>query len=88
MEARHFIELAALAVVAIAVVAVVFQRVKVNKGIGIRAIQFVAIPSLLSVLVILGLENLLEKSTIAAILAGIAGYVFAKPSVQKEGDED
>ena len=78
MDAKTAVELAGLTLVAISVVALVVNRVKTGKGIGIRAIQFVAVPSVLVFLLVLGLERLLDAGAITAVIGVIVGYVFAK----------
>jgi hypothetical protein len=78
VDAKIALEFAGLTLVAITVIAVVINRVKTAKGIGIRAIQFVAIPAVLVFLLILGLEHLLEAGAVTAVLGAIVGYVFAK----------
>lgn len=78
MEPKSILEIGALLVVAITIGAVVWERIATGKGIGIRAIQFTAVPTVLAFLLVLGLESLLDKSAIAVTIGAIVGYVFAK----------
>ncbi len=87
MDVR-FIEVGALVLAAVTIVGVIRHRISTKKGIGIRAIQFAAVPTTLAFLLILGMENLLEKSAIAVSVGAIVGYIFAKSGSDNNGGED
>ena len=77
MEAKTIIEIVAVAAIVIAVLGILIQRIRSKKGIGVRVIQFVAIVTIPCVTLILGLEGSLDGSAIAALLGGLAGYIFS-----------
>jgi hypothetical protein len=86
MDSEVILELGAMVIIAVTVLSVICSRLKSGKGIGMRAIQFVAVPTVPAFLPILGLEHLIDGLAIAAIIGGIACYAFAKPSTSKEDD--
>ena len=76
-EVRLWIEIIAVAVIPLAVAGVVLERVMIRRSIGVRTIQFTGIPIISSLVLILGLEGILEKSAIGALLGALVGYLFA-----------
>ena len=77
MEARDVVEVIAAVAIPVVFTAVLIERTVTKKGIGVRAIQFVALGALLPIILILALERVLEPTAIAALLGGVAGYVLA-----------
>ncbi|HMU10097.1 MAG TPA: hypothetical protein PKC54_08835, partial [Ferruginibacter sp.] len=47
---------------------------KRDQGIGERVIQFTSIALIIPAIVILGLEEVIQKETVAALLSGLGGY--------------
>lgn len=76
MEPKFWIELGAVLAVPISVVAVITHRTMTSKGMGVRAIQFLAISIIPAVVPVLALEGILEKSAVGALLGGLIGYLF------------
>jgi hypothetical protein len=56
----------------------VWNRIKLNKGIGLRFCQFIAIGIGLPALVIMAQENLIDKSVITLVFGGVFGSVLFK----------
>lgn len=56
---------------------ILYERVKKNKGIGVRVIQFLAVGFLIPAVVILALEARLSTDSTAGILGAIVGYVLS-----------
>ena len=54
-------------------------------GIGVRAIQFVALITISNMVIILALEEILEKSAVGALVGALAGYFFSNISKFDEG---
>ena len=76
-EVRQWIELIAGLIMFSGLVGTFYIRISLNKGIGLRAIQFMAIVFLVPVILILALENILTSETIAALLGAVAGYTLS-----------
>ena len=76
-EARQWIEIIAAAAIPVAVAGAVLERVTIKRGIGVRTIQFIGISTISPLVLILGLEGILEKSAIAALLGALVGYLFS-----------
>ena len=96
LEARLWIEIIAAAVIPVAVVGVVVERIIIKRGPGVRTIQFIGISVISPLVLILALEGLLEKSAIAALLGALVGYLFSnigqydkrKDDKQKDDNQD
>lgn len=61
-------------------VLLVFQRILSGKGIGVRAIQFVAVATVVPAVVVLAMQGLMQGETVAAILSGLVGYLLGNVS--------
>jgi hypothetical protein len=85
VDAKLTVELAAFALAAITVVSVIVHRVMVDKGIGIRAIQFAAVPVIPAFLVVLSVEHAIDMCVVATLLGVLVGYIFSKSA--KTDDE-
>lgn len=75
-QARFWIEIISAATMAIGVVSVVVHRIKLEKGMGVRSIQFLALVILGPIVLILALEGILEKSAVGALIGALVGYLF------------
>lgn len=58
----------------------VIQRMRSGKGIGVRAIQFVAVATVVPAVVLLAMQGLMQGETVAAILSGVTGYLLGNVS--------
>lgn len=58
----------------------VVQRIISGKGIGVRAIQFVAVATVVPAVVVLAMQGLMQGETVAAILSGLIGYLLGNVS--------
>lgn len=76
VDAKSIIEVIAALTVPITIVSVVWHRVKSEMGMGYRALQYLAIGVVLPVVLILGLEGVIDGNGISAIVGGIVGYLF------------
>lgn len=83
-DARFWVEIVAAATIPISIVSVVWHRVKRAMGMGIRAIQFLALGVLLPIILILGLEKIIEAGTVGTLLGAMVGYLFA--NIAKDGN--
>lgn len=48
-----------------------------NRGVGVRGIQVLALFTIVPVILILGLEGVLEKASAGTLLGAISGYVLS-----------
>ena len=85
MDAKGIVELAALTLVGLTIAWVLSSRG--DKGIGLRAIQFTAVPTVPAFLVILGLEHLIDACVIATVLGVLVGYLFSKSAFSKDKED-
>lgn len=74
---KAIIEIVASLVMGIGLMGILIERCRSKRGIGIRAIQFVAIVFLVPTILILGLENVLGPETIATLLGAAIGYTLS-----------
>ncbi|HKF12903.1 MAG TPA: hypothetical protein VKB89_30010 [Xanthobacteraceae bacterium] len=85
MEAKSWIEIIAIATIPVAVIATITHRIRRGMGLGIRSIQFIGVPIVAILVLILGLERILEPSAIGALTGAFIGYVLS--GLSKEKDE-
>jgi hypothetical protein len=89
--AKIWIELIASASIPIAVVAVIIHRIERQLGIGVRAIQYMALAIIVPLVLILALEGILERSAVGALIGALVGYLFSnigKYDERKASKED
>jgi hypothetical protein len=77
MDSKTIVEIVAAVTIPITVVAFVLHRIIRDYGFGVRSIQFVAIGIFPSVIIILALEGILERSAVGALIGALVGYLFA-----------
>lgn len=77
MTTKEVIELIAAAAMLFGLMGALYIRLKLRKGIGLRAIQFTAVILLIPTVLILSLEGVLASETVAALLGAVAGYVLS-----------
>ena len=63
--------------VPITTLAVVVERAVTGKGIGVRAIQFVAATTIMPIIFIMASYDFLENQTIASLTGAFIGYLFS-----------
>ena len=74
---REGIELILAAAIPVAIIAIIWNRTKSNKGLSVRAIQFLAVALFLPAVCILALEKVLEGSVVGTLFGGMLGYLLA-----------
>lgn len=91
-QGKMLIEVIASLVMAIAIIAVIVNRITLKKGLSVRSIQFLAIGMVLPLILVLALEGILERSAVGALVGALIGYLFTnigKYDERKAGkDED
>ena len=77
MSTREIIEIIVAATMPLGLAAVMWHRISTGMGLGVRVIQLVGIVLGLPAIVLLGLEGVLEGQTVAALVAGVLGYLLS-----------
>ena len=77
ISVKGIVEIFAVATIPISIVAIVWNRIRTNKGLSVRSIQFMGLAILPSTILILALEGLLEPSAVGALIGALVGYLFA-----------
>lgn len=76
--ARFWIEIIAALTIPIAIGAVMYQRIQGSGGaLGLRTLQVLAISVLAPLVLILGLEKVLEPSAVGALVGALLGYLLS-----------
>lgn len=57
-----------------------WHRIKTGMGLGVRVIQTIGVVVGLPAVVLLGLEGVIEGQTVAALIAGVLGYLLSSIS--------
>ena len=86
MEPKFWIEIIAALTIPLCLIVIAWNRVKTEKGLGMSALRFLVVGSVLPVLTILGLERVLEAGTIGSILGAIVGYLFSESARQPKSE--
>lgn len=77
MTVREWVELIAATTIPVAVLGLIVNRICSAKGIGVRAIQFLAVATFIPTILILALEGILDGSTVSALVGAFVGYLFS-----------
>ena len=80
MDNLYPIEMAMGVAIAASPVAIIIRSVLLKKGMGVRAIQFLAVSTIVPGVILLALLKMLEGETVAAIFSGMIGYLLAQIS--------
>lgn len=74
---KEYIELIAALMLPLGFIGFMWHRIATKKAIGVRAVQFIAVVFLLPIILILGMEKLLDGQTLAALIGGLIGYLLS-----------
>lgn len=80
MTLRDWIEIVLAITIPATVVGMILNRILTNKGLGVRAIQFLAVSLGIPIIAILALEKALEGAVVGTLLGGIFGYLLSNIS--------
>ncbi len=71
------IEVTMLVVATVGMIGGIWNRLKLNKGIGLRFIQYLGLTVLVPLIVVLSLENRISQEMTGAVAAAAVGAVLA-----------
>lgn len=74
---KNIIEGTLLGVVVVGIVGGIWNRIKLNKGIGVRFIQYLGLTVLVPIIAILSLEGRISIEMTGAVAAAAVGAVLA-----------
>ena len=77
LATRFWIEIIAALTIALAVAAVMYQRFQQGGAVNNRTIQLLAVAVLAPLILILGLERVLEPSAVGALIGALLGYLLS-----------
>ncbi len=77
MENKNIIEIVACLIMIFGLIGIFYERIKFQKGIGVRIIQFLAVVLLLPIILILAMEKILDNQTTATLIGAIVGYILS-----------
>ncbi len=89
---KDWIELIAVLTGPLGLILLMAQRLITKKSIGARTVQFATVVLLFPIILVLGLEKILDSATIGTMLGGVAGFVLSRvgeyaPPGTKSGDD-
>lgn len=72
-----WLDAALIGVMVIGIVGTLYHRIRLEFGIGNRAIQFVGMCLVVPTVLILGLEDKISKENMGTILGAVIGYILS-----------
>ena len=93
MDSKNTFELILVCGIALAPLLLLIERFAGDRGIGARAIQFLAVAMLIPAILILALENILDSSTVGTLIGALTGYLLSgigdyRADKKKQASED
>jgi hypothetical protein len=83
-DANSIVEVIMALAVPVALVAVVWHRIRTEKGLGYRSLQFLAIGVVMSIGMIPALEGVLDRGGIGTLPGAVVGYLVSTASAAEE----
>ena len=80
LNGQELLELILGAAVLLVPALVLFERLIARKGIGVRSIQYIAVGTVVPVVALLSVRGMMQGEAVAAILAGLVGYLLGNIS--------
>lgn len=77
MDARGWVEIIIAASVPISIIGLIWNRITTKKGIGVRAIQFMAVVIGMPMIAVLAFEKVIEGAVVGTLLGGVFGYLLS-----------
>lgn len=76
-DAKCWVEIIAAGTIPLAVVSVFLNRWISGRGLGVRAIQMLAVAMFMPTVLVLALERIIDGAVVAALIGGAIGYLFS-----------
>ena len=93
--AKALVELVAVFLMLFGLLAIIWHRVKQDRGITSIAVQFLSISFVFPTILILSLEGILKGETAGTLIGALAGYLFSefgksrsRPVLSEDKDKD
>jgi hypothetical protein len=86
MDTRRIIEVLAAVAIPLAFLAVLIRAYLQPEGIGVRTVQLTTIGMVVPLILILGMENILEAQSIGTLIGGLIGYALSGVSRRPKGE--
>jgi uncharacterized membrane protein YqgA involved in biofilm formation len=83
----EIIEIAAVAIMLIGMIGVIWNRMKLKRGIGKRTIQYITLILIIPTVLILTLEDKLHITSVATLFGTVIGYVLSDLARSKDEND-
>ena len=87
-SAKEWIEVISVLTIPFSAYFLIKYRKESDRGLGKRVIQFISIIIVFSLILVLGLEKILSTESIATLMGGLVGYLFAEFSKKNTETKD
>ncbi|HEX8365044.1 MAG TPA: hypothetical protein VF603_07155 [Allosphingosinicella sp.] len=74
--------------VPIAIVGVLWARVRRDKGLGVRSMQFLTVSVAFPTLAVLAFEEVLDGDAVSALIGALLGYLLSTVTQKRTGGKD
>jgi hypothetical protein len=93
LDTKSIIELALVGGIALAPLLLLVERLIADRGLGARAIQFLAVAMLIPTILVLAIEKVIESATVGTLIGALTGYLLSgigdyRPDKKKPNAED
>ena len=89
MDTKQILEYIAGTIMLVGTLLIFYERIKNQKGIGVRIIQLIVVILLIPSVFILAMEGILNTETVAALFGAMIGYILSNLSdYKKQGDKE
>jgi hypothetical protein len=74
--------------VPVAIVGVLWARVRRDKGLGVRSMQFLTVSVAFPIIAILAFEKVLDGASTSALIGGLLGYLLSTIGQKRDREKD
>jgi uncharacterized membrane protein len=87
-DTRDWVELVVASAIPLTILGMIANRIMTNKGLGVRAIQYLAVSLGIPVIVLLAMEGILDGAVVGTLLGGVFGYLLSNISNYDKSGSD